>query len=367
MQPLVVVVGGGYAGVRVAKLLDPYARVVLIEPKDAFQHNVAALRALVEPSFGRRMFFPYGRLLTRGLVRRDRVVSADAGRVQLASGDELRPDILVLATGSAYPFPAKAAQLAHADAIAGYAALHANLARARRVLLLGAGAVGLELAGEIGARWPDKRVTLIDPAERILPGPYDERLRVELRRQLLGFGATLLLGHRLVEPPASAPGELAPVHVRTSAGASVEADLWLRCHGITPVSDYLTGELAPARSPDGYVTVDEYLRVTPGVYAIGDLAAIDVNKVAVAQRQAQCVAATITAEITGAGPAVPYEPEPATTVIPFGPAGGAGWAVGRDGVLPAAVVAQVKGEHMLLGKYEELLNAPAGRPPGAAE
>src|SRR5262245_8620815 len=41
----VVVVGGGYAGVHVAHSLDDVADVVLVEPKDAFVHNVAALRA----------------------------------------------------------------------------------------------------------------------------------------------------------------------------------------------------------------------------------------------------------------------------------------------------------------------------------
>ena len=50
-EPTVVVVGGGYGGVNAAKALDPHADVVLVELKDAFVHNVASLRALVEPAF----------------------------------------------------------------------------------------------------------------------------------------------------------------------------------------------------------------------------------------------------------------------------------------------------------------------------
>jgi len=42
-----VVIGGGYGGVTTAKELDDVADIVLVEPKDAFVHNVAALRALV--------------------------------------------------------------------------------------------------------------------------------------------------------------------------------------------------------------------------------------------------------------------------------------------------------------------------------
>ena len=43
-RPTVVVLGGGYAGVQVARPLDDLADVVLVEPKDDFVHNVAATR-----------------------------------------------------------------------------------------------------------------------------------------------------------------------------------------------------------------------------------------------------------------------------------------------------------------------------------
>jgi 2-polyprenyl-6-methoxyphenol hydroxylase-like FAD-dependent oxidoreductase len=43
----VAVIGGGYGGFAVAKGLDEFADVTLVEPRDAFVHNVAALRALV--------------------------------------------------------------------------------------------------------------------------------------------------------------------------------------------------------------------------------------------------------------------------------------------------------------------------------
>ncbi len=47
----VVIVGGGYAGTLLARALDPIAEVVLIEPKAAFVHNVAAIRAVVDPAW----------------------------------------------------------------------------------------------------------------------------------------------------------------------------------------------------------------------------------------------------------------------------------------------------------------------------
>src|SRR4030081_3981968 len=99
-KPRVVVVGGGYGGTAVARALDETSDVVLIEPRDAFMHNIAALRALVDPSWLPSIFLPYTHLLTRGRVLRDRAVVVDPDRVLTASGEEISANYVVLATGS---------------------------------------------------------------------------------------------------------------------------------------------------------------------------------------------------------------------------------------------------------------------------
>src|ERR1700720_3431762 len=106
-RPTVVVVGGGYGGYQVAKALDETSDVILVEPKDAFMHNIAALRALVDPSWLPRIFLPYDGLLNNGRVVRDRAVLVEPHRVVTASGHEIAADYVVLASGSRYPFPAK--------------------------------------------------------------------------------------------------------------------------------------------------------------------------------------------------------------------------------------------------------------------
>ena len=106
-RPTVVVLGGGYGGINAAKALDESADVTLVDPKDAFVHNVASWRALVEPEWLERIFLPYEHLLANGAFVRDRAVEVDGRRVTLASGATLEPDYLILATGSSYPFPAK--------------------------------------------------------------------------------------------------------------------------------------------------------------------------------------------------------------------------------------------------------------------
>ena len=357
----VVVIGGGYGGITAAKSLDDVADVVLVEPKDAFVHNVAALRALVDPAWLPRIYLPYDGLLASGRVVRDRAAKVDAGRVTLASGAELEADYIVLATGSQYPFPAKNDVDGTVAAQQQVRAAHGALAAARRVLLLGAGPVGIELAGEIKASWPDKHVTLLDLAGDVLGERFRPDLKAELRRQLIGLGVELLLSSALRDGPPSHPGELRAFTVSTESGAEVSADIWFRCYGVTPVSDYLAGAAAGARRPDGFVDVTPYLQVAgqDRVFAIGDVAAADHKMAGIATRQAQLVAANIRALISGDTELTPYQPSSPAIIVPIGPEGGSGQRPGRDDLVTAEFVAQAKGREMMVERFAELLGATA--------
>ena len=360
-RPTVVVVGGGYAGINVAKALDETADVVLVEPKDAFVHNVAALRALVDPSWLPQIYLPYDGLLAAGRVVRDRAAKIDAGRVELASGGQIEADYIVLATGSAYPFPAKSDVDSTASAHDKVRAAHAALAAAGRVLLLGAGPVGIELAGEIKAVWPGKHVTLLDVADDVLGARFRPDLKAELRRQLSDAGVELMLASPLRQSPPTVPGELQSFTVVTESGAEVTADIWFRCFGVSPVSDYLAGDLASARRADGFIEVTPYLQVAgqDRVFALGDVAAADHKMAGIAGRQAQLVADNIRALIAGTADLAAYEPSPPTIIVPVGPEGGSGQLAGSDDLASAELVASAKGRDMLVDRFAQLLGVTA--------
>ena len=360
-RPTVVVLGGGYGGINVAKALDDVADVTLVDPKDAFVHNVAAWRALVEPEWLERIFFPYEQLLEHGEFVRDSAVAVDGRRVTLASGAELEPDYLVLATGSSYPFPAKTDEHDTETARARFHEAHAALLGAQRVLIVGAGPAGLELAGEIAAFFPDKHVTIADVSEDILEGPYDQALRVELRRQLDELGIELKLGSPLDALPQAPPATAAEVTVVTAAGEEIRADIWYRAFGVSVHTEYLRGALADARRPGGYVHVDAQLTLAGAdrVFAIGDITDADRNMAGFAGMQAGVVAQNIRAAITGEGEQASYSRHAPAIAIPLGPEGGAGQFPGVDGVASAEMISQRKGRDMMVDRFAGIFNAGA--------
>jgi NADH dehydrogenase FAD-containing subunit len=360
---VVVIVGGGYGGVNAAKALDAYTDVVLVEPRDAFVHNVASLRALVEPAFLPSIFLPYDRLLTRGRVERDRAVAVGPHLVVLASGAELAADYVVLATGSTYPFPAKTDDTRTETAIDRYRAAFEELVPARRVLLIGAGAVGIELAGEIKSKWPDKAVTLLDLTDDVLGDDFRADLRAELRSQLVELGVELVLGSRLVGAgvivglPAAPEGTHGRFTVATDDGRTIEADIWFRCFGVSPVSDYLDGDLASARGPDGFVRVGPALQVVghDNVFAIGDVSTADAKMAGRAGRQGHLVAENIRKLMNGESDLTSYEPAEPAIIVPIGPEGGSGQLPGQEALAPREMVSKAKGRDFMIARYAEIL------------
>ena len=318
-----------------------HVNVVLVEPKDAFVHNIGALRALVDPAFLPKIFMPYDRLLAHGRVVRDRAVEVSAERVVLASGEAIAADYIVLATGSAYPFPAKSNAHDAEDAIDNYRAAYDELQHANRVLLVGAGPVGIELAGEITAKWPDKHVTLLDLGDDVLGDRFRPDLRAELRRQLVDLGVELVLGEGLDEFPPTVASEFATFTVTTNTGRQITADIWFQCFGVTPVSDYLSDDLASARLPSGFVTVGPALQVGghENVFAIGDVSTADAKMAGMAGMQAGLVAENIIKLVNGDHDLAAYEPYGAAIVVPIGPEGGSGQLPGQEDLISPEMVA----------------------------
>lgn len=350
----VVIVGGGYAGTMVARALDGIAEVRLVEPRDRFVHNVAAIRAVVEPALLDRLIIPYDRLLRRGSVIQGVATKIVDGGVTLSDGRIVEGDIVVAATGSTYAGPFKPRTASGAtfaeESLEAHEALHA----ARTVAIVGGGAVGVELAGEIAAAHPEKAVTLFASSPGLLPG-YSDRLSAALAEQLRTLGVDLRLSVR-VEGLERIDGPFAGAV--TAAGASIRADLVFPVIGARPVAPPVVGGKI---GPSGRLGVDRWLRPDRQrrVFALGDAAETgDFMTIVAITRQAPWLVKTLKGILAGHAieGLAPYAPWSVPAIlVPLGPKAGAsvlpvtrrGLTVGRR------TTATLKGRDLFIPRYRK--------------
>ena len=186
-KPSVVIIGAQFAGRRVYAMIKaqrPDWSCVLISDKDYFEYTPAVLRALVTGDSS-NVLVPVSPDVMVGTATHvfsnsQQVGSVPGGFVELASGEKLPFDFLVLATGSCYAPPIKPSSHLSASAAPSsasevhligrrraLAAVAAHVLCADRIVIIGGGAVGVELAAEIAGHYgKKKRVTVLTPSSR---------------------------------------------------------------------------------------------------------------------------------------------------------------------------------------------------------
>ncbi len=192
---------------------------------------------------------------------------AGPGRVVVAGGDgetDLEAAHVLIATGS------KVAPLrgvaTDGDRIGTSTEALAYPEVPKRLVVIGAGAIGLELGsvwGRLGAK-----VTVLEYADRILLG-MDAEIASEAQRLLARQGLEFRLGARVTGAKAKGKG----VAVEAEGMEPVPADRVLVCVGRVPNTDDLGLDSVEIRTDEkGRIPVNDHFETTArGIYAIGDV------------------------------------------------------------------------------------------------
>jgi 3-phenylpropionate/trans-cinnamate dioxygenase ferredoxin reductase component len=183
--------------------------------------------------------------------------------------EELGYDRLLIATGST-PRRLPAAEghggaVAYLRTVEDSLALRAAFAQGRRVAIVGAGWIGLEVAA--AARAAGSEVTVIESLELPLLRVLGSEVAATFAELHRSHGVDLRLGATIEGFSSGGAGESV---VRLRDGAEIAADLVVVGIGVLP-NDALASKAGLA--VDNGILVDEWLRSTnPQVYAAGDVA-----------------------------------------------------------------------------------------------
>ncbi|KAI0775568.1 FAD/NAD-P-binding domain-containing protein [Trametes elegans] len=333
----VVIVGGGWAGSLIArdlsgKLDSSKYNLIVVNDRPYSVHLVAGARMTVSPidNLDNEILIPFDKLFRNGngAIRIGKVVAISesapgkGGEVVLEDGGKIPYAALILTTGSKWNGPLALPQK-DAEVRAHINSWRNKFEKANHVVIVGGGAVGIEIAGEIKDIWPKKKVTIVHSEPQLINDTYPEKFRKDIERRARLRGIDFILGDKLDIPPEGTVG------VTTQKGKQIpDADLVVPAFGSQPNAGFVSTLGEGVVTPHGTVRVNEYLEVPghPGVFAAGDIIDWKEQKQAAkARTHAAVVSANVLAYLQGKPPAKKYKGSPELIVIPLGKSGGAGY------------------------------------------
>nr|XP_060624846.1 ferroptosis suppressor protein 1 [Anolis sagrei ordinatus] len=282
----VVIVGGGFGGIEAALQLHSWGiPFLLVDMRDAFHHNVAALRASVDSGFAKKTFISFS-VTFKDSFRQGKVVGIDLDKqhVLLNDGEEIFFSHLILATGSDGPFPGKFNKVIDMQAaIQTYEDMAVEVKKAPRIVIVGGGSAGVEMAAEVKTMYPTKEVALIHSKIALADEELLPRVRQEVKETLIQEGVNLFLGQKVDNLDELTLHQFKEnMLVKTDKGTEMVTDMVILCTGIKVNSSAYSSSFVNKLASNGALKVNDYLQVEgyDNIYAIGDCADVKEPKMA---------------------------------------------------------------------------------------
>ena len=189
--------------------------------------------------------------------------------VLLNSGEKLAYDYLVIASGALSKAPVEP-PVSGADERAYYEDVAAKIDASKRVLIVGGGPVGIELAGEIKAKHKSKEISIVTHAEAFCHKMgFSKEVSDQIQSELSKQGIKCIFNHS-VDLGQDASAQMLGYAPAKDFGELLGAfDLVINATGARPNTAWIDKSKLTS---SGHVKVNEYLQVEglENVFAIGD-------------------------------------------------------------------------------------------------
>lgn len=269
IQTDVLIVGGGFAGVSVAQSLEKQGiKTILVDKKDYFEVTFATLRNVADPSKTKDKARKLYKHFLSGRFIHSAVSEMTAYSAILEDGTQISFKNGIIASGTRYSSlpmaksdQALQLQVRNDEMLS----FHRKLKTAKKVMIIGGGVVGVELAGEVAFSMPNTQVTLAHNAETLLNG-FKEKTQRKSLQQLQKLGVKVEFNRQYQNQNGR--------YIDQVSGDVSDADLVYEATGVLPNNSFLQPKLAHILNEHGFVKVDENLQVKgeASLYALGDIA-----------------------------------------------------------------------------------------------
>lgn len=325
----ILIIGGSYGGVTALKTIrdllktkqeenklnggDEKFRVTMIEPRDGFLNLIAIPRTLVDMEFCNSQYYKYSEIGGLGIHKvidskgevltmnneedkhdefeicciQGKVTNVTEKQATFKIGDQEKTqaidfDYVILASGRDRNYPVTPAATTKPAFLEEMKVFYEGILdeNVKTVSIIGAGAVGIELAGEFKHFFPNKHVNLIHPHPTFPPEPLPEELKEKTKESLEKANVDIHCNTRIKL-------ELPNGDLETTTGEIIKSDLnyWStsKYNNIKIVDEDLRSQFV---TKDSSLKVNDYLQLSndeitvPNFFCIGDIADLPIIKTA---------------------------------------------------------------------------------------
>ena len=306
----VVIIGGGFAGAYAARRLERDFDVTLIDTKDYFEFTPGILRTIVDTEHMNKIQVLHNDYLTTAHFCFGKVSHITSKEV-LVGKKKYSYDYLIISSGSRYNSPIKEMNLVIATRAQELRKYASTLKSAQKVLIIGGGVVGVELAGEIASAYSNKEITLVH-AKAALIERNPPRARRYAQEVLLKLGVKIIFNEKVIKRDKKS--------YVTTTGKVLETDVAFLCTGIVPNYEFLKEECSASLNERNLLVVNDFLQVKgfDHLFSAGDINSVLEEKTAQsAEKQAYVVVRNIY-HLEQKEPLEKYDAKPKPMVISLG-------------------------------------------------
>lgn len=323
----ILVVGGAFAGLaaisalkthlsqRLSNVTNPKkVSITLIEPRNGLLNILGIPKAIVDVEFAKTQFIPFSKLNDfkfTSVLSKDSlepeffteeasniqlnyihglVTYLDSEKAQYLLNNDLEGgrgivefDYVIMATGRDRNWPTTPKGFTFDTFVKEMAKSKKDIADSKVVSVIGAGAVGLEIAGDIKTAFPDKEINLIHPHSMFPPERLSDDFKQLVQQSLEKAGVNVYLNTRIASE--SDNGDLI-----TTTDKTIPSDLNFWCTTKRNNTDILCKDFKTNFvSKDNNIYVNEYLQMestgssTPNskvenFFVVGDLVELPIIK-----------------------------------------------------------------------------------------
>jgi len=269
-----IVVGGGISGITLIKELEKASKtglnVILIEPKDYLEVPYGILRALVDPiGYGTKVRRRISEIITSKHIRA-KVVKMTSNEVILDNDKVIQYDHAVIATGSESKGfnELKIRDRQNISKREEQWKSHAKrLEAADKIAVVGGGTVGVELAGEIAEKYPEKKVVIYHRGTRVLES-LPPSASAKAARVLRKLGVSILYNQDIKITDVDGT-----FTIEDSDAVISKFDIVYKSFGNHIETDYLDNGFKNWINGKGQIKVNEYLQPNghDNIWVVGDI------------------------------------------------------------------------------------------------